>query len=350
MQTGKTRATPASLGFRMPAEWERQEAVWLSWPHRRATWPGAFRPIPGVFAAIAAAISRFEPVRINCAAPLQARARQLVVQAGADPARVAFHDHPTDDAWCRDHGPIFVRNGRTGEVAVTDWRFNAWGGKYRAYAHDNRIPDRVAGALGLRRFANPMVLEGGSIDVNGEGLLLTTESCLLNSNRNPRLGREGIEANLRSFLGVSSVLWLGGGIEGDDTDGHVDDLARFFAPDGILIAVEPDGRDANARALAENLERAREFRTPSGGRFRIVELPMPPPLFHGGSRVPASYANFLVINGAVLLPVFRNPLRDAAAAEVLRGCFPGREIVPIDCADLVWGLGTIHCVSQQQPA
>jgi agmatine deiminase len=350
LSTAKSSPTPASLGFRMPAEWEPQHAVWLSWPHRRATWPGAFRGIPQVFAGIAAAISRHEPVCVNCAAPMQARARALVRAAGADLARVSFFDHPTDDAWCRDHGPIFVRNDGTGEVAVTDWQFNAWGGKYNAFDEDNRVPGRIAAALGLRRFANPMLLEGGSIDVNGRGLLLTTEACLLNPNRNPGMGRPEIERNLREWLGVEAILWLGDGIAGDDTDGHVDDIARFFAPDGIVIAVERDPRDANARALAENLERARAFRGPDGARLRVVELPMPAPRFHGRVRVPASYANYLVINGAVLLPVFGDPRADAEAAEVLRGCFPGREIVPVDCRRLVWGLGTIHCISQQQPA
>ncbi len=334
----------------MPAEWEPQAAVWLSWPHRRETWPGKFRPVPRAFATIVAHISRFEAARVNIARPLQARARALVLAAGADPANVHFHDHPTDDAWCRDHGPIFVRNDRTGEVAATHWDYNAWGGKYPRFSRDRAIPTRVARALGLRRFRAPMVLEGGSIDVNGRGLLLTTESCLLNPNRNPRLGRAEIEANLREWLGVRDVLWLGEGIAGDDTDGHVDDFARFFSADGIVASVPSGRRDPSARALAANLERLRGFRTPSGRRFRIVGLPMPAPRSHAGHPLPASYANFLVINGAVLMPAFRQPRRDAAAAEILAGCFPGREIIPIDCLDLVWGLGTIHCLTQQQPA
>jgi agmatine deiminase len=343
-------ATPAELGFRMPAEWEKQEAVWLSWPHKRASWPGHFRPIPGVFAGIVAAISRFEEVRINAAAALQPRARRLVEKAGADLARVRFFDHPTNDAWCRDHGPIFVRNDRTGEVALTDWEYNAWGNKYPPYDLDNRIPPLIAAALGLRLFEKRMVLEGGSIDVNGEGLLLTTEACLLHPNRNPGLARAQIEAALRSHLGVHTVLWLGDGIVGDDTDGHVDDLSRFYRADGIVTTLERNRRDPNHRVLAENLERLRSFRTPSGGRFTIAELPMPKTVFCDGQPMPASYANFLVINGAVLMPTFRQPRRDREAAEVLAGCFPGREIVPIDCLELVWGLGTLHCISQQQPA
>jgi agmatine deiminase len=342
--------TPAALGFRFPAEWEPQAAVWLSWPHRRKTWPGRFRPIPAVFARIVAAISRFEEVRINCAAPLQPRARRLCQAAGAGPDRVTFFDHPTNDAWCRDHGPIFVKKDRSGEVALTDWRYNAWGGKYPPYDLDDRIPARIARKLRRRRFVNGMVLEGGSIDGNGRGLLLTSEQCLLNPNRNPGLSRGQIEGNLRDYLGVKQVLWLGEGIAGDDTDGHIDDMTRFFKADGILSCVEPNPRDSNHRPLAENFERLRSFRTPAGGRFELVPLPMPRPVSHRGQRVPASYANFLIINGAVLMPTFRQPRRDAEAGQVIAACFPDREVVAIDCHDLIWGLGTLHCISQQQPA
>jgi agmatine deiminase len=342
--------TPAALGFRMPAEWEPQEAVWLSWPHKRTTWPGNFRPIPAKFAEIVAHISRHERVRINCAAKFQPRAKTLCAKAGADMARVEFFNHRTNDSWCRDHGPIFVKRAGTGEVAVTDWEYNAWGGKYPPFDADNAIPQRVARALGLRRFAKEMVLEGGSIDVNGAGLLLTTEACLLNPNRNPTRSKAQIEQALREMLGVHTILWLGDGIVGDDTDGHVDDLSRFFAGDGIVTAVERDRRDVNFAALDENLARLRALRTPSGKKFRVIELPMPKPVVRDGHRLPASYANFLIVNGAVLMPAFRQPRRDAEAAEVLAVCFPGREIIPIDCTELVWGLGTLHCISQQQPA
>lgn len=334
----------------MPAEWEPQAAVWLSWPHNRKTWPGHFRPIPAKFAEIVAVISRFEDVRINLAKPLQARAWSLIGQAGADLGRVKFFTHPTNDAWCRDHGPIFVKNDRTGEVAVTDWMHNAWGGKYPPYDRDNTIPPKIAAALGLRRFEISRVLEGGSLDVNGAGSLLTTESCLLNPNRNPTMTRGEIEQMLRDHLGVEQILWLGDGIVGDDTDGHVDDITRFFRRDGIVTVVEKNARDRNFRPLHENLERLRSLRTPEGRKFQLVELPMPKPVFCEGLQLPASYANFLIVNGAVLMPAFRQPKRDAEAAEVLAGCFPGREIVPIDCVDLVWGLGTLHCISQQQPA
>ena len=349
MAASKTK-TPAALGFRMPAEWAPQTAVWLSWPHKRASWPGQFRPVPYAFAKIVAAISRFEEVRINAAAALHARAKRLCAAAGADMARVTFYNHPTNDAWCRDHGPIFVKHTKTGEVALTDWRYNAWGDKYPPYDLDNEIPPSIARKLRLRRFENDMVLEGGSIDVNGEGLLLTSEQCLLHKNRNPHLTRAQIEQNLRDYLGVKSVLWVGEGIIGDDTDGHIDDITRFYKPDGFVTVVEKNSRDPNHKILEDVLERLKSFRTPAGEKFSIVTLPMPKPVAFQGQRVPASYANFLIINGAVLVPTFRQPRRDAEVCETLGACFPGREIIPIDCYHLIWGLGTLHCISQQQPA
>jgi agmatine deiminase len=343
------KKTPAALGFRMPAEWEPQEAVWFSWPHNLKTWPGYFRPIPAKFAEIVAHISRFEEVRINAAHTLHQRAWSSIKKARADLTKVTLFDHPTNDAWCRDHGPIFVKNDKTGEVAVTDWEHNAWGGKYPPYDLDNTIPPKIAAALGLRRFEKKMIMEGGSLDVNGAGLLLTTESCLLNRNRNPAMSKAEIEQALRDFLGVHTIHWLGDGIIGDDTDGHIDDMTRFFSADGIVTVLESNKRDKNYPILLENLERLHALRTPAGKKFKVVALPMPKPCWCDGQQMPASYANFLVINGAVLMPAFRQPKRDAAAAEVLAACFPGREIIPIDCLELVWGLGTLHCISQQQP-
>jgi agmatine deiminase len=334
----------------MPAEWEPQSAVWLSWPHNLATWPGHFQPIPAKFAEIVARISRYEEVRINVADPLQQRAWSLIAKAKAVLSRVTLYDHATNDAWCRDHGPIFVKNDQTGEVALTDWEHNAWGGKYPPFDLDNTIPPKIAAALGLRCFEKKMIMEGGSIDVNGAGILLTTESCLLNKNRNPSMSKASIERALRDYLGVHTIHWLGDGIVGDDTDGHVDDLSRFFSADGIVTVVESNKRDKNYPVLRDNLERLQALRTPEGKKFNLVTLPMPKPIFREGQQLPASYANFLVINGAVLMPTFQQAKRDAEAAEVLRTCFPGREIIPIDCVDLVWGLGTLHCISQQQPA
>lgn len=342
--------TPASLGFRMPAEWEPQEAVWLSWPHNYASWPAKFRPVPYNFAQIVSAITRFQPVRINAAKKLHARALRLCERADARLDRVKFYDHPTNDAWCRDHGPIFVKHTKTGEVALTDWAYNAWGDKYPPYDLDNEIPPSIEKATGLRRFVNDMVLEGGSIDVNGQGALLTSEQCLLNKNRNPHLTKEQIEQNLRDYLGVTDIYWVGEGIVGDDTDGHIDDMTRFFKPDGFITCVEPNKAEKNHPILAENLARLKKFRTPAGKKFDIVELPMPRPFGYKRQLVPASYANFLILNGAVLMPTFRQPGADARALNILAGCFPGREVVGVDCFHLIWGLGTLHCISQQQPA
>ncbi len=341
---------PAAIGFRMPAEWEPQVAIWLSWPHKYASWPRQFRPISYIFAQIVSQISRFQEVRINAAAKLQPRAKRFCTAAGADMARVTFYDHPTNDAWCRDHGPIFVKNDKTGEVAITDWVYNAWGDKYLPYDLDNQIPPSIARELKLRCFEKNMVLEGGSIDVNGQGLLLTSEQCLLNKNRNPQLKREQIEQNLKNYLGIKQVFWVGGGIIGDDTDGHIDDTTRFFKTDGFVACVEPNRRDPNHKILSENLERLRSFRTPAGKKFSIVELPMPKPISFQGQQVPASYANFFTINGAVLVPQFRKPKRDAEAREIVGSCFPGREVIGVDCYYLILGLGTLHCISQQQPA
>ena len=343
------KQTPSKLGFRMPAEWEPQAAVWLSWPHKKSSWPGLWRNIPATFAGYVAAISRFQDVRINCAADLQPKAKTHCLKAGATMERVTFYDHPTNDAWCRDHGPIFVKHRKTGEVALTDWMHNAWGDKYPPYDLDNEIPPSIGRALKLRRFEKSMVLEGGSIDVNGKGLLLSTEQCLLHPNRNPQLTRGDIEQALKDYLGVRRVLWLEEGIVGDDTDGHIDDITRFFRPDGIITCVEPKRKDPNHRLLAVNRERLAGFTTITGRPIEVVELPMPAPVVIKGERVPASYANFLIINGAVLVPTFRQPQRDRRACGIIGECFPGREIVPIDCAELIWGLGTLHCLSQQQP-
>ncbi|MBL4575976.1 MAG: agmatine deiminase family protein [Opitutaceae bacterium] len=333
----------------MPAEWSPQVATWLSWPHNTDTWPGYFDRIPAKFAEIASVISRYQEVRLNCASVLQENARYLLSKAGADLSRISLYDHSTNDAWCRDHGPIFVKNSKTGTIALTDWQYNAWGGKYPPFDLDNKVPLQIGEALQLSRFEFSMVLEGGSLDVNGEGVLLTTSDCLLNPNRNPEMSKDQIEEKLREGLGVTKILWLGEGIVGDDTDGHIDDISRFFKADGIVTAVETDEKDPNFKVLRKNLEQLKSFQTKDGRSFDLVELPMPEPCFCDGERLPASYANFLILNGAVLVPVFGQAKRDAEALDVLAGCFPDREIIPIDCLELVWGLGTLHCISQQQP-
>ncbi len=349
---GVTRPAPVAPRYRMPAEWEPHRGTWLSWPHKEASWPGKFAPVPGIFAEIVRALVPGEEVHINVGDEgLEAAARDELSRAGVPLTRVHFHRHPTDDAWCRDHGPIFVeRAGADGSLQQTilDWGFNAWGNKYPPFDQDDAIPRRIAEELGIPLVSPGMILEGGSIDVNGAGTLLTTEQCLLNPNRNPSRTRREIEAILREYLGVRHILWLGDGIEGDDTDGHVDDLSRFVGPDTVVTAVEQDPADPNYRALQENLERLQGMCDQDRSPLRVVELPMPPAMFYEGQRLPVSYANFYIANQAVLLPVFGSG-RDHAARAVLEPLFPGRRIVPINCTDLVWGLGAVHCVTQQWP-
>ncbi|BCX50354.1 agmatine deiminase [Haloferula helveola] len=345
--------TPASLGFSMPPEWSPQCAVWLSWPVEDPRhWGGNKRAlIVAKFAEYAAAITRFEPVRVNAPAAEHDAIRVACNQAKAIPERVELFDHLHDDVWCRDHGPLFVRNESTGEVAVTDWEFNAWGGKFAPWDKDNSIPAQIARSLDLRRFEAGMILEGGAIEINGLGQLLTTEAVLLNPNRNPHLSREQIEERLRDILGVNEVLWLSQGIEGDDTDGHIDDLARFVEPTTLVACTAPEG--PNRTVLEDNLARLREFRTPHGRPFDIVEIPLPDPCEIPGWRLPvlpASYVNFLIVNGGVLVPTFRQMRNDDHALGLLRELFPDREVHGIDCLDLVEEGGTLHCLSQQQPA
>jgi agmatine deiminase len=335
----------------MPAEWEPHRGTWLSWPHKEASWPGKFRPIPPIFARMVALLADHEEVHINVAGPpMEEDVRRLLADAGADSGNVFFHYHPTNDAWCRDHGPIFVQrsdiNGLT--QAVIDWGFNAWGGKYPPYDLDDIVPTRIAEELGLPVYHPGIVLEGGSIEVNGRGTLITTEACLLNPNRNPALRRSEIEEYLRAYLGVSHILWLGDGIVGDDTDGHVDDLTRFVAPSTVVTVVEDDPSDENYEPLQENLERLAGMTDQDGRPLQVVTLPMPRPLWHDGQRLPASYANFYIGNGLVLLPTY-DPARDGQAQAILQNLFPTREVIGIDSTDLVYGLGAFHCVTQQWP-
>lgn len=344
-------STPTELGYRMPAEWEPHRATWLSWPHKEASWPGKLDVILPVYARFVAELAVSEPVHINVNdAAMEAQARALLTAAGAA-GSIRFHHFPTNDAWCRDHGAIFViREGPAGrDLAATDWGYNAWGDKYPPYDLDNQIPAHMADYLGVPRFAGGMILEGGSIDVNGQGVLLTSEQCLLNPNRNPDLTREQIEARLRAFFGVQQILWLGEGIVGDDTDGHIDDIARFVAPDTIMTVIEDDPQDENYPMLQENLERLHAMRDLHGNPFTILTLPMPPAIMHEGQRLPASYANFYIANTTVLIPFYNHP-NDDRAAELLQRCFPTRRIVGIDCTDIIWGLGAWHCLSQQVPS
>jgi len=335
----------------MPAEWEPHEATWLSWPHKEESWPGAFEPVPAIFVEITRHLAESELVRINVAdQDAAARVRELLRRGGVNLDAVRFQLIPTNDAWARDHGPVYVIRETEGlrERAIVDWGYNAWGNKYPPYDLDDVVPQRIAEQSGEMLFRPGIVMEGGSFDVNGRGTLLTTESCLLNPNRNPDASREQIEWYLREYLGVNRILWLGEGIVGDDTDGHIDDLSRFVGPNTVITAIEADPTDENYIALRENLARLEAMTDQDGRKLRVVTMPMPGPIYFDGQRLPASYANFYIANCTVLLPTFGHE-NDVRAIEILQGLYPDRRVVGIDCTDLVWGLGAVHCVTQQQP-
>jgi len=344
--------TPAARGYRWPAEWEPHAATWLSWPKNADTWPGRLeRAIEG-FVGIVRALHFFERVNLLVdSAGAEQAARARLVAGGVPPeADVRFVLAPTNDAWLRDYGPIFVVRGEGAqrERALVDFGYNAWGGKYPPFDLDDAIPAELARRLALPRFAADFVLEGGSIDGNGRGTLLTTETCLLHPNRGSGRTREQMEERLAAWLGVTQVLWLGEGIAGDDTDGHVDDIARFVDAGTLVAAVEDDPHDVNAAPLAANLRRLRGMRDAAGKPLAIATLPMPPALSIAGQRCPASYANFYLANGVALVPTF-GAASDARALAVLRELLPGREVIGVRCEELVYGLGAIHCLSQQEP-
>ena len=355
--------TPAALGFRMPAEWEPHEATWIGWPHNVTDWPGKFAPIPWVYGEIARQIAPGEIVRVlvNTKAH-EAQARRILNRIGVELARVEFFRFPTNRGWTRDFGPIFVKRDVGGseapqsEVAIVDFGFNGWA-KYPNWQKDNQIPVRAARVLGSRIFqvkvkGHEFVLEGGCIDVNGRGTLITTEECLLDQEkqaRNPGFTRQEIEATLRDYLGVSNLLWLGRGIAGDDTHGHIDDICRFVGPRTVVLCQEDDPDDPNDQPLQENRERLEGMRLEDGSRVEVVPVPMPTPLYLDGQRLPASYANFYIANAAVLVPTFNDP-KDRVALGTLAELFRDRPVVGIHAVDLVWGLGTLHCLTQQQPA
>lgn len=339
----------------MPAEWGPHSATWLAWPHEKSDWPGKFAPIPWIYADIARHLSQVERVRILVEdASMERTVRDILKKAGANLSAVDFFHVATNRGWIRDFGPIFVRNGE-GETAVTNWHFNAWA-KYDDWKKDDAATARLVPKLRLPVWepefrSRRMVLEGGSIEVNGLGTLLTTEECLLSpvQCRNPGLSRADLETMLRDYLGATHILWLGSGIAGDDTHGHVDDLARFVNPSTVVTVVEPDPSDANYEPLRENLARLREMTDQDGNALRVETLPMPEPVYFADQRLPASYANFYIANRLVLVPTF-NDAHDRIALDTLAELFTDREVVPIACRDLVLGLGTLHCMTQQQPA
>ena len=345
-------ADPQGAGYRMPAEWEPHAATWLAWPHNADTWPDHLHRVRRTWVEIIRALAAGEAVNllVNDAGS-EAAASALLRGAGVDLRRVAFHRIPTVDVWIRDYGPTFVTRGPgSGALALVNWRFNAWGLKYPDYVADDTVPSRINESLGLPASAPGIVLEGGSIDVNGAGVCLATEECLLNPNRNPGLTRDEVEARLRSALGIRSVVWLPAGLRGDDTDGHVDNLARFVSATTAVCVVEEDPRDENHLALRENYRRLAAAADARGRRLEVVPLPQPDPVTAAdGSRLPASYANFYVANGVVLVPLYRGP-KDRDALDTLAALFPGRRVAGIDSRALVLGLGGVHCVTQQQPA
>ena len=357
------KATPSALGYRMPAEWEPHAGTWFTWPRPDGiSFPGKYDTVPPVYAELIRHLVQVEEVHINVwHADMEAWVRELLRKYHTPIERVHFHHFPAYEPWCRDHGPIFlVRDSASGvpagasstpkhERAVVDWNYNAWGGKYPPFDLDDAVPQHIARLRQLPLFSPGIVLEGGSIEVNGKGTLLTTEACLLNPNRNPHLNQKQIEQHLRDYLGVTAILWLGHGIVGDDTDGHIDDLARFVNATTVVTVVEHDPADENYCVLQENLGRLRALRDPDGRPFRVVELPMPRPLWHEGQRLPASYANFYIANGMVLVPTYRDP-GDARAIEILKREFPDRRVIGVDSMELIWGLGSFHCISQQEPA
>jgi agmatine deiminase len=355
--TSSQHSTPApvALGYWMSAEWEPHAATWLAWPHEKTDWPGKFAPIPWVYADIVRRLSQVERVRILVEnADMKCAVHRILKSAGANLDAVDFFHVPTNRGWIRDFGPIFVRNGR-GETAATNWRFNAWA-KYNDWKRDDAANEKLARKLKWKMWSpthrgRRIVLEGGSIDVNGQGSMLTTEECLLSAvqARNPGVTREELASIFRDYLGVTHILWLKNGITGDDTHGHVDDLARFVNPTTVVTVVEEDPSEANHKPLQENLALLREMKDQAGRPLRIETLPMPHPLYFDGQRLPASYANFYIANQLVLVPTF-NDARDAAALTKLAALFPARKVVGIACLDLVLGLGTLHCMTQQEPA
>ncbi len=342
-------ATPTSLGYSMPAEWSPHEATWISWPHPDGiSFPGCYDRVIPTFVKMVNAIAESETVHINVKDTDQERTIRRLLN-GAPAERIEFYPIATNEPWCRDHGPIFIKKPDAPRLAIIDFGYNAWGYKYPPFDDDDDVPTQIGQRLGLDVFdVGDFVLEGGSIDVNGTGTLLTTESCLLNPNRNPHLGKSDIEQLLRDNLGVHTIIWLGDGIEGDDTDGHVDDLTRFVGENRIVTVVEENEDDANSAALQTNLERLRSVSTSEDSPLEIHTLPMPSPIYRDGQRLPASYANFYIANTTVLLPIF-GETNDAWAKAVLEDAFPERRIVPIDCRELIWGLGAFHCLTQQQP-
>ena len=344
-------STPREAGYFFPAEWHPHEATWLSWPHKEASWPGKLDTVYAPYAQFVKEVAAGELVCINITdATAEQAARRHLQAAGADFSRIRFFLHPTNDAWCRDHGPAFLINPAAGiPKVIVDWGYNAWGNKYPPYDLDDVIPSLVGKALDIPVYHPGIVMEGGSVDFNGKGTILTTSACLLNPNRNPHLGQSEIEQYLYDYYGAEQILWLGDGIIGDDTDGHIDDITRFVNEDTVVTVVEENRSDDNYPILQENLATLKNMRLLNGKQLNIIELPMPAPVEYDGQRLPASYANFYIANAAVIVPTYRDERNDQKALDLLSSCFPDRKVIGIDSTDVIWGLGSWHCLSQQEP-
>jgi agmatine deiminase len=341
--------SPASQNFHFPAEWAPHTATWLSWPHKEESWPGKIVTVYKPYCEFIKAVSEGELVRINVVnEQMAAFAKEQLQQVGVDLKRIEFFEFPTNDAWCRDHGPAFLINPNTKQKVIVDWGYNAWGNKYPPYDLDDVIPTKIAQHFNLPVYHPGIVMEGGSVDFNGQGTVLTTTACLLNKNRNPHLNQQQIEAYLQNYYGVEQILWLGDGIVGDDTDGHIDDITRFVNEDTVVTVIEENKNDENYHILQENLQTLKTMRLLNGKQLNIVELPMPDAVYHEGQRLPASYANFYIGNAAVVVPTYRSK-NDDKALDILQQCFPGRKVTGIDSTDIIWGLGSFHCLSQQEP-
>lgn len=342
--------TPKEAGYYFPAEFAPHEATWLSWPHKEASWPGKIDAIYPNYSRFVKYLAESEKVRINIADPImQAAATTHLLQAGVDLSQVQFFVHPTNDAWCRDHGPAFLVNPAAAvKKVIVDWGYNAWGNKYPPYDLDDVIPTLIGKHFGIPVYHPGIVMEGGSVEFNGKGTLLTSTACLLNENRNPHLNQQQIESYLYQYYGVEQVLWVAEGIVGDDTDGHIDDTVRFVNEDTVITVVEENVHDENHALLQTNLKQLQQMRLLNGKQLNIVELPMPDAVVYEDQRLPASYANFYISNKYVIVPLF-NCAKDEKALQIIAGCFPERQVVGIDSTDIIWGLGSFHCLSQQEP-
>lgn len=341
--------TPKEQGYYFPAEFAKHTATWLSWPHKEASWPGKIETVYPIYSEFIKRVAEGELVNINVVdEAMKNKAIGHLQKANADFSKIKFFYHPTNDAWCRDHGPAFLIHPTQKKKMIVDWGYNAWGGKYPPFDLDDVIPTLVAKHYNVPVVEPGIVMEGGSVEFNGRGTLLTTTACLLNPNRNPHLTQQQIEEYLYNYYGVSHILWLGDGIVGDDTDGHIDDLTRFVNEDTVVTIVEADKKDENYALLQENLKMLKTMRLENGMQINIVELPMPAPVIYEDQRLPASYANFYISNKYVVVPTFRDK-NDDRALDILQQCFNDRKVIGLDSTDIIWGLGSFHCLSQQEP-